>query len=248
MLALIGMGISGDLTLRGVELAKKCKEVYSETHTGTLQPGWQKRTEKTIGRKIRILEREQLESDFIVGRAKGRKVALLVPGDPLAATTHYTHVQDARKAGVEVKVVHNSSIFTAAPGKAGLQHYKFGKTATLAYWRKNYEPVSALEVVEENLRNGLHTLLLLDLDKTLGPMAAKAAFSQIEKMEGKLGRKVVGKLVVLSRVGWKDEKISYGTVAELKARNAELGKPPFCFIIPGKLHFAEEENLQEFAG
>ena len=241
---MIGLGVSGDLTLRGKELAKKSDEAYAEVHTGILQEGWQKRMEKTIGKKITLVEREVLESDFIVKRAKEKDVALLVAGDPLAATTHYTHLQDARKAGIEVKVVHNSSIFTAAPGKAGLQHYKFGKTATLAYWRKNYEPVSALEIAEQNRKNGLHTLLLLDLDKDMGPMGAKTAFSQIGKMEEKLGRKIISKLAVLSRVGWDDEKISYGAVDELKKRN--LGKPPFCFIIPGKLHFAEEENLEAF--
>ncbi|MFA5077485.1 MAG: diphthine synthase [Candidatus Micrarchaeia archaeon] len=243
MLSLIGLGISGDLTLRGLDAAKRSDEAYAEMHTGILQDGWLKRMERTIGKKISILEREKLESDFISERAKDRDVALLVPGDPLAATTHYTHVQDAKKAGVEVSVVHNSSIFTAAPGKCGLQHYKFGKTATLAYWRKNYEPTSALEIVGQNQERGLHTLLLLDLDKALGPMGAKTAFIQIKKIEGKLGGKIVDKLVVLSRVGWEDEKISYGKMRELEKKN--LGKPPFCFIIPGKLHFAEEENLEE---
>lgn len=245
MLALIGLGVCGDMTLHGKELAKKSTEVYAEVHTGILQDGWQKKMEKTIGKKITLLEREVLESDFILKRAKDKKVALLVAGDPLAATTHYTHLHDARKAGIETIVVHNSSIFTAAPGKAGLQHYKFGKTATLAYWRKNYEPTSALEIVEENKKSGLHTLLLLDLDKVLGPMDAETAFSQIEKMEAKLGRKIIDKLAVLSRVGWDDEKVSYGTAADLKKRNADLGNAPFCFIIPGKLHFAEEENLEK---
>lgn len=246
MLALIGLGICGDLTLRGKEIAEKCGEIYCEMHTGILQQGWIRKMEKLLGKKIKILEREILESGFILERAKTKKVALLVPGDPLAATTHYTHLQDAKKAGIEVKVVHNSSIFTAAPGKCGLQHYKFGKTATLAYWRKNYEPASALEIVGENLKNGLHTLLLLDLDRNLGPMDAKIAFEQIGKIEKKLGKKIIDRLAVLSRIGWDDEKITYGTIAELKTQNAKLGKPPFCFIIPGKLHFAEEENLEEF--
>lgn len=244
MLFLIGLGVSGDLTLRGVELAKKSDELYSEMHTGILQKGWLKKMEKIIGKRISVLEREKLESNFILKKAKEKKIALLVPGDPLAATTHYTHVQDAKKAGIEVKVVHNSSIFTAAPGKAGLQHYKFGKTTTLAYWRRNYQPVSALEIVEENRKNGMHSLILLDLDKSLGPMYAKTAFRQIKKIEEKLGRKVIEKLVVLSRVGWDDEKISYGRIDKLREKN--LGKPPFCFIVPGKLHFIEEENLEEF--
>ncbi len=244
MLALIGLGICGDLTLQGLKEAKNADEVYSEVHTGILLPDWHKKTEKLIGKKISILEREIVESDFIVKSSGKKKIALLVPGDPLAATTHYMHLQDAKKAGIKVRMVHNSSIFIAAPGKCGLQHYKFGKTATLAFWRKNYEPVSALEIVEENLKNGLHTLLLLDLDKNFGPMDTWGAFKLIEKMEEKLERKIMDKLVVLSRVGWKDEKINYGKIPELLKK--DLGKAPFCFIIPGKLHFAEEENLEEF--
>ncbi len=243
MLALIGLGISGDLTLRGKELAKKCDEVYAEVYTGILQRNWIKKIEKTIKKKIIVIWREILESDFIVQKAKEKNIALLVVGDPLAATTHYIHLQDAKHAGIKIEIVHNSSIFIAAPGKAGLQYYKFGKTATLAYWRKNYEPVSALEIIKENLKTGLHTLLLLDLDKTR-PMDAKTAFTQIERMETKLGMKIVNELIVLRRVGWKDEKIFYGKISKLKKMN--LGYAPFCFIIPGKLHFIEKENLAEF--
>ncbi|MBU0586267.1 diphthine synthase, partial [Candidatus Micrarchaeota archaeon] len=104
MLALIGLGISGDLTMHGKELAKQSEEVYAEMHTGVLQKDWKKKMEKLIGKKIRVLEREELESDFIVKRAEKEKVALLVAGDPLAATTHYTHLQDAKKEGIKVEV------------------------------------------------------------------------------------------------------------------------------------------------
>ena len=244
MLVLIGLGICGDLTLRGVEEAKGADEVYSEIHTGILQEGWLKKTEKTIGKKIRVLERGELESSFLLKSAKENKIALLVPGDPLAATTHHVHLHEGKLKGIKTRVIHNSSIFSAAPGKCGLQLYKFNRTATLAYWRKNYEPTSALEIVEENAKSGSHTLLLLDLDKSLGPMDAKTAFSQIEKIGEKLGKKLTCEIAVLSRVGWADEKISYGKIADLKKAN--LGKPPFCFIIPGKLHFAEKESLETF--
>lgn len=244
MLSLIGLGISGDITLYGKKSAQEADEVYCELHTGVLHRGLFKKIEKLIKKKVTILERELIESDFIIKKAKEKKIVLFVPGDPFMATTHYTLVQDAKKQKIKIEVIHNSSIFTAAPGKTGLQHYKFGKTATLAYWRKNYTPTSALEIVEENLRNGMHTLLLLDLDVVLGPMDAKKAFEQIEKIEKKLGRKIIDKVIVLSRIGWKDEKIHYGELLKLKKIN--LGKPPFCFIIPGKLHFAEKESLEKF--
>lgn len=245
MLALVGLGINGDLTLRGIELIKRAEEVYAEFYTGILEESWKKRIEELSGKRIVVLDREKLESSFLVEKAKKKRIVLLTVGDPLAATTHCTHLYDAKKKGIKVEIVHNSSIFSAAPGKCGLQHYKFGKTATLAYWKKNYEPTSALEIVEWNLKNGLHTLLLLDLDKELGAMDAKTAFLQIEKIGKKIGKRTISNLAVISRLGWKDEKINYGKISKLKKMN--LGKPPFCFIIPGKLHFLEEENLQFYS-
>jgi diphthine synthase len=95
--------------------------------------------------------------------------------------------------------------------------------------------------MEENLSLGMHTLLLLDLDPKLGPMDAKAALAQLEKMEKKYGKKLFTKLIILSRVGHPDEKISYGPREELQ--NKDLGNPPFCFCIPASLHPIEEEYL-----
>lgn len=241
MLSLVGLGIAYDITLDGINEAKKCDELYLESYTMPIEEKEISRLEKLIGRSLTCLPRDKVESKFLVDRAKDRSVVLLVVGDPLAATTHISLAIDARRAGVPLKIIHNSSILSAAPGKSGLQPYRFGKTATLAYWRKNYEPLSPLKLIEENLSLDMHTLLLLDVDAELGPMSAKAALEQLEKMEEKYGKKVFDNLIVLSRVGYPDEKISYGSRAQLKTK--DLGKPPFCFCIPAKLHPVEEEFL-----
>jgi len=60
--------------------------------------------------------------------------------------------------------------------------------------------------------------------------------------KGGLGESSV---VVLSRLGWKDEKITYGAIPTLELH--ELGKPPFCLIVPAKLHHIEDEYLKIFA-
>jgi diphthine synthase len=241
MLSLVGLGIAYDITLEGLKQARAADELYLESYTMPMEEKEISKLENAIGKKMVRLPREKVESTFLVGRAKGSKVVLLVVGDPLAATTHISILIDAKKAGVPVHIIHNSSILSAALGKSGLQPYRFGKTVTLAYWRKNYEPTSPLKLIEENLSLGMHTLLLLDLDPELGPMDAKFALDQIEKMEKKYGRKVFDKLIILSRVGHPDEKITYGTRAQLKTKN--LGKPPFCLAIPAKLHPIEEEYL-----
>jgi diphthine synthase len=235
------LGIAYDITLEGLSEAKKADELYLESYTMPIEKREMAGLEKLIGKKPVPLPREKVESPFLVQKAKGKGVCLLVVGDPLSATTHISLVADARKENVPVRIVHNSSILSAAPGESGLQPYRFGKTVTLAYWRKNYEPVSPLQLIEQNLRMDMHTLLLLDLDPELGPMDAKAALSQLEKMEEKYGKRVFENLVVLSRVGHPDEKITFGSRASLK--KMDLGKPPFCFCIPAKLHPVEEECL-----
>ncbi|MEW5996166.1 MAG: diphthine synthase [Candidatus Micrarchaeota archaeon] len=241
MLSLVGLGIAFDITLKGLKEAKEADELYLESYTMPLEENKIAKLEKLIGRKAARLPRDKVESPFLIQKAKQQHVCLLVAGDPLAATTHISLIIDAKKAKIPVRVIHNSSILSAASGKSGLQPYRFGKTVTLAYWRKNYEPTSPLKLIEQNLSGDMHTLLLLDTDPELGPMDAKFALEQLEKMEKKYGKKVFDKLVVLSRIGHSDEKISYGSREQLKKKN--LGKPPFCLCFPAKLHPMEEECL-----
>ncbi len=241
MLALVGLGIAYDITHEGLSEAKKCDELYLESYTMPIDEKEISKMEKLIGKKFTRLPRDKVESRFLLEQAEHKDVCLLVIGDPLSATTHISLIIDAKKARTPVKIIHNSSILSAALGKSGLQPYRFGKTVTLAYWRKNFEPTSPLKLIEENLSLDMHTLLLLDIDPELGPMGAKQALEQIEKMEKKYGKKLFDNIIILSRVGHPDEKITYGPRAELKKK--DLGKPPFCFCIPAKLHPVEEEYL-----
>jgi diphthine synthase len=198
-----------------------------------------KSLEKLVGKKIEMLPREKVEGKFLVEQAKNATVALLSGGDALTATTHISLLLDAKKAGVRTRVIHNSSIFTAAAGKAGLQIYKFGKTASIPFPRENYKPGSWFGIVKENIERGAHSLVLLDTEPN--PMEAKKALELLIEADGE--KLLKGKkITVLSRIGEADEKISCGEIEKLKTM--ELGKPPFTIIIPGKLHFLEEECLE----
>ncbi len=231
MLYLIGTGISFDLTLGAVEALRSCDEVYLERYTNPIADAHASGLERLLGRKITIIGRDKVESSFLVGRAAECDVALLASGDPLTATTHVTLLLDARKKGIRTKVFHNSSVYAAAPGKAGLQMYKFGRTATLVNPRPGYKPTSSLDVIRQNLSVGMHSLVLLDTEPA--PMEAQYALGMLSEF---------GHAVVLSRLGEEDEKVSYGRISELEG--AELGKAPFCIIIPAKLHPVEEEYLE----
>jgi diphthine synthase len=108
--------------------------------------------------------------------------------------------------------------------------YKFGRTATLVNPRPGYRPTSSLDVIRQNLSMGMHSLVLLDTEPA--PMEAGYALDMLSEF---------GHAVVLSRLGEEDEKVSYGKIGELAGW--DLGKVPFCIIIPAKLHSVEEEFL-----
>lgn len=229
-LFLIGTGVSFDLTLSAMEAIKSADEVYIETYTNPIELEKIERLGRSSGRKINGISRAEAESSFLVELAASKDVCLLASGDPLTATTHVSLVMEARAKGIPAKIIHNSSVYTAAPGKAGLQIYRFGKTASLVNPRTNYKPMSSLEIIRKNLKNDMHSLVLLDTEPR--PMDAKAALEMLAEFEN---------AVVLSRLGEPDEKVSYGSIPQLA--RVPLGSPPFCVIIPAKLHPMEEEFL-----
>jgi diphthine synthase len=246
MISLVGLGVAYDITEQGMEELKGCDFAFCEIHTMPVPPEYVKKLEKESGKKIEVIERDNVEGEFLIEKARMGKVCLLCGGDPLAATTHISLLIDAKNAGIGTQVVHNSSIFSAAAGKSGLQAYRFGKTVTVSFWRKNYEPTSPLLLIEKNLEAGMHTLVLMDLDKELGLMDAKLGLELLGKMEEKEGKKVLPeKVVVLSGVGYPDERVSYGKVSELM--DAELGETPFVLIVPAELHEVEKEYLELFS-
>lgn len=245
MLLLIGMGIwdEKDISLRGLDELKDCDVVFAEQYTGSRGEGSLKRLEKLAGRKITILGREDVEGEEkILKEAVSKKVALLVPGDPLISTTHVSLKLSAEKKGIATAVVHSSSILTAAIGECGLQAYKLGKPCTLAIWSRGYEPTSSYDVIAENRERGLHSVIFLDIKERC--MEASEALQQLLKVEKEKKRLGEFYAVILSRVGSSEQKVTYGKPEELLQK--KLGKPPFILVIPGRLHFMEEEALQHF--
>ncbi len=246
MISLVGLGVAYDITEQGMDELKDCDFAFCEIHTMPVPRKYVEKLEKESGKKIDIIERDKVEGNFLIEKAKTGKVCLLCGGDPLAATTHISLLIDAKKSGIETRVVHNSSIFSAAAGKSGLQTYRFGKTVTVSFWRKNYEPTSPLLLIEKNLEAKMHTLVLMDLDKELGLMNAKLGLEILGKMEKKEDKKVLPeKVVVLSGIGYQDEKVSYGEISELMG--VDLGEAPFVLIVPAELHDMEKEYLSLFS-
>ena len=248
-LLLIGIGISDErgISLAGLEALRACGKVYAERYTNLVPDGTLARLEELCGKKITILSREAVEGEKeLLEAAKGGAAALVIAGDPMIATTHISLLLSAKQRGIATEVIHSSSVISAAVGEAGLQVYKFGKTVTLAYWRENYKPMAAYDVISDNLSRNLHTLLLLDIDEKLGPMKPSAAAEVLLKMEAEGKKKIFSpeaKVVLLKGMGWREPTKKYCALSELAAYDLKEG--PAVIIVPSaNLHFVELEALE----
>lgn len=245
----IGLGDADDITMKGLELLKQADKVYLESYTSVLNCPIAE-LEKVIGKTIEPANREVVEKKAeatILQAAKDGDCALLVIGDPLVATTHIDLIERARKENIPVKVVHNASIISAI-GATGLQAYKFGKTTSIPFAQKDYLPETPYEAIAENQKIGAHTLLLLDLKPEENKfMSVNDAIDYLLKIELKLNKKVFTRdtlCIGCARIGAKDQLIKAGKAKDLQ--EIDFGKPVHCLIVPAKLHFMEEEFLQQF--
>jgi len=253
MLSLVGLGLSDekDVSSKGLNRAKNADLVYLELYTSKWH-GDVKKLERSVGKKIEILKRSDLEekSEIILDKARKNKVVVFFPGDPLIATTHISLLLEARKKGIKIEVIHNASIYSAV-GECGLHIYKFGAIATIPFLEKtgNKIPISTYEIIRENLRRGLHTLLLLDVisekNKYMTPNEGMKTMLKVEKNNGEKIFTENSNIIVFARAGGKNPVIIYGKVKDMLKK--DFGNPPYVIIVPGKLHFTEKEYL-EFHG
>jgi diphthine synthase len=236
MLYLIGLGLDDekDLTLKAIETAKKC-ECYCELYT-SIWKGSLEGLKQIIGKDIKLLKRKDLEenAEILLEEAKQKDIAVFVPGDPLAATTHFNLAFEARRKRIPVKIIHNASIFSAV-GETGLQLYKFGKTATIPL---NGKMENVKKTVKDNKKLGLHSLLLLDVDNELNiNMNVPDALKLL--LKNRIASQF-DQVVAFSNAGG-DSKVFYDTVKNLTSKNINL---PAVIIIPSKMHFRERDFLE----
>lgn len=246
-LAIIGIGLTDekDISIKGFEHCKAADRIYLENYTSRLQVPMQ-RLESSYGKKIIFVNRELVEQraeQTILHDAAEMNVCFLVIGDAFSATTHIDLYSRARLKGIEVCVVHNASIMSAI-GITGLQVYKFGKTISIPF---NHDKVSTpYHYLEQNKSIGAHTLFLLDLDPIAGTyLSILEAIAYLEKQESMHHKKLIvpeQRYVACARIGSDDAVIAYGTRRELES--IDFGSAPYCLIVTGTLHFAEEEMLE----
>ncbi|ADV22847.1 diphthine synthase [Cryptococcus gattii E566] len=165
MFYVIGLGLSDekDITVKGLEAVKGSERVYLESYTSILMVEKEK-LEAFYERPVITATRElvELEADDILKDADKVDISFLVVGDPLGATTHSDLLLRAQSRNIPTSIIHNASILTAL-GSTGLQMYSFGQTLSLPFYTETWRPDSWYPRLEENLRLGVHTLVLLDI-------------------------------------------------------------------------------------
>lgn len=267
MLYLIGLGLSyeSDITVRGLQVVKKCKRVYLEAYTSILMAASKESLEEFYGREVILADRELVESgsDTILENAQEDDVAFLVVGDPFGATTHTDLIIRARELGIKVENIHNASVMNAV-GACGLQLYQFGQTVSLVFFTDSWRPDSFYNKIMENRKIGLHTLVLLDIkvkEQSIENMARgrliyepprymdiQTAASQLLEIEEKRGEQCYTPntpAVAISRLGAPTQSFKAATLQELSEYDA--GEPLHSLIILGRqVHDLELEYLYEF--
>ncbi|QQG39999.1 MAG: diphthine synthase [Candidatus Aenigmatarchaeota archaeon] len=244
MLYLIGVGLHDerDITLKGLETMQACERICIELYTSKWKG--KEALEERLRKTITELKRGDMEEGMgkLLEDSRTRDVAVLVPGDPLVATTHVALFLEAKRLGVDVRVIHAPSVISAV-ASTGLSIYKFGKTCTLPRPQEGFAPLSFYDVILENLRVGAHTLCLLDVGDR--PMTVKEAVELLEAAEKEKRKGMIGETrkAVAASFGETDV-ISYATLAELKRTAMPT---PAVLIIPAELNDIEREMLENKA-
>jgi len=251
----VGLGLhdEGGLSLRGLEEARGADAVFAELYTSLMAGLSLGGLEGLVGKRISTVSRRMLEEEggeAILQRAEVGRAALLVPGDPLIATTHVDLRIRAERRGIRTRVVHGASIVSAAMALSGLQNYKFGRSVTIPAPGETPISETPYNVVGENRKVGLHTLCFLDVRAeeeryvTVGEALRLLSAVEERRRRGVVTRDTL--VVGVARAGSREPVVKAGFLEEVKSY--EFGPPPHTLVFPGGLHFMEAEALITLAG
>jgi diphthine synthase len=249
-LAFVGLGLGDErgLSERHLDALRRADRIFAEEYTAVAPPGTLDRLASSIGKPVELLDRSLLESErpILEALAAHGHVALLVVGDPFAATTHVALRLAAEKAGHRWAYLPNASILTAAAGYLGLMHYRFGRTVSIPFPAPGFAPRSPVEQIASNRAAHLHSLVLLDLRPEEGRfLLASEALTLLQERDP--DRTVFTPelaVAVAARVGRDDVAGWFGPLPQLT--RTEFGPPLHAIVIPAELHFEEAAALERF--
>ncbi|MCD6535884.1 MAG: diphthine synthase [Thaumarchaeota archaeon] len=239
----LGLGTSRQLTLEALETAKSLDKIYLDTYTSFIENSLLEELSKELGERLVKADRRMLEEKVsdIIREAERMEVGILIPGDPLIATTHTSIIAEAAKKRISFKVIHGLSIYCAAVSASCLHAYKFGRVTTIP--KSGIGVETCYRVIAENMERGLHTLVLLDTAN--GGLTIPEAIELLLRAEDKLGLGILHEdrlVICLARIGFDDEFKWAGRLRDASQR--KYPPPPHSIIFPGELHFSEREALK----
>ncbi len=229
-----------DLPLRAIDVISSCSEVFIERYTNLNDITFIEKLKKITGKNIEVIGREEVESSLITDKAVDKDIALLIPGDPLAATTHFSLVEECYQKNIAVKIIHASSIFSAV-GETGLSIYKFGGTTSIPIYTENFHPESFFDTIEKNINCDYHTLVLLEVRDEKNFVKPIEAMKILKTIEEKNNKNIIkwDSVIVLSQLGSDSQ-----TIKIINEKDINNIKPPCAVIIPGKLNQNELEAIE----
>lgn len=246
---LVGIGLSTKyLTLEALEVIKAADYVFIDTYTGRIDT---RELEEIVSKSFARVSRKDLEEmsgrDILKLLSEGRKVVLLVPGDPLVATTHASLLLEVHSRGFEYRVVPGVSVVPTALTLSGLMVYRMGKIATVVYPKDNVMFEYPYDVIKANDSLNLHTLLLLEYDGEKGiAMKSREALEILRSIEEKRCEGVVreDRLVsTIAALGYPDFSICIGELKRISTLEIEEVPQTLVFVSP-KPHPIEVEMMK----
>ena len=254
----IGPGDVEHMTDRAKNIARRCRTRYLEGYTAVLPIEQEALLEELVGPWKKVMRPSVEKPKELLSEARRKAVALMVVGDPMQATTHIDLEARCMEEGVSFEVVPGLSATSLSISLSGLQSYKFGRQVTLPYQYGEYLAISPVEMISTNYQNGLHSLVLLDLDPTgMGfdppkPMSPSQAVSVLENMAGRyleeheMGLVPEGNVsdwrgLLLSDVGTANQRVSSGKLGDIAKIE---GGFMHSFIIPAKMSENEEDAFR----
>ena len=249
-LVFVGLGLYSqrDMSLHGIDEVKTTHAVFAEFYTSLMPELSLSKLEKLVEKRITVLFRRDLEEDEgrkILEAAERDKAVLLVPGDPLMATTHVDLRIRAEKLGIKTRLVHGASIVSAVIGLSGLQNYKYGRSVTVPFQDQGSVSETPYNVIKANKKLGLHTLCFLDLKaEEKRYMTVKQGLETLLNVEKLRHQRVVTRNTIavgIARAGSVAPVVKADFVNELL--RFDFGAAPHSIVFPGRLHFMEAEAL-----
>jgi len=248
LLTFVGLGLfdKTDISAKGLACIRQAEYVFLESYTSCLMGSTIEELEEYYQKPVHRLTREDVElhPEDLLNRAAGEAVVFLCAGDPMISTTHADLRIRAGERGIQTSIIHGASVASAVCGLTGLQNYRFGKSCSLPFPQKNWFPTTPFDVILQNLKCRLHTIVYLDIQKDRY-MTIPEAVGLLEQTAEK--KQVSLPLYVgVARAGSDSVIVRAGPAGKIRA--GDFGPPLHILVVPADLHDMERRYLEMFAG